>query len=200
MTTTSGVLKTLLIEEVPEAAEIIKGKEDILEALVQSYGTPKEIRSSRIDKEVVFELPEKKLGIILDGETADITGLAIYRGEIPEEFIAKQAAPCVNGYVRTSTVTTTSPTIFVTVIPSLQKAANLAALAMSNLFTHAGNVRTAKTAACAACAPPCTCSAVTLAGAGSAAYAYTPVSTVFGIAVSWNVVHVITTQIRATCT
>lgn len=199
MTQASDDLKARLIEEVPEAAGIIRGKEDLLAALAESYGAPEEIRSDPIDREVVYKLPEKKLGVIQDGQTAEITGFTVYRGEVPEGFISRQAAPCTNGFVRTSTVTTTSPAVFVTAIPSLRKAAQLAALAMANLITHVGNVGAAKTAACAPCAAPCTCTAATVAGAGTAGFAYAPVTTVFGVAVSWNVTHVITTQIRATC-
>ncbi len=152
---------SMILEELPKQDRKVLSESNLKQYLEKKHGKPQIISSSLIAIESVFETKEKKIGIIEDTNN-NITGYSIYKGDIPEAFIQIQAAPCTTGYIRTTTVTTTSPIVVVSILSGILKAgAQLAALAMANLVTHATNVSTAKIAACAPCTPPCTCSAIT---------------------------------------
>ena len=191
-------LTSLILRELPEIEEAVAGGKDLVDTLTDRYGEPELIRSNSADREIVFNLPDRKVGIIEDATSGGVSGFSIYRGEIPDAFAPRQAAPCVNGYVRTSTVTTTSPAVTVNLLNVLAAGPRLLGMAAANFIIHVQNIGTAKTTACAPCALPCTCTAVTV-GAGTAAFAYTITRRVLGVPVSASVNHVMTTNITATC-
>ena len=192
-------LTSLILRELPELEGVVAGGKDLVGALTDSYGEPELIRSNAADREIVFNLPDRKLGIIEDATLGGVIGYSIYRGEIPEAFAPKQAAPCVNGYVRTSTVTSTTPAVTVSLLSAPISGLLLLGLAAANLIVHTRNIGVAKTAACIGCLPPCTCTAVTVPGSGTAAFAVTVTRRIFGVPVVATVSHVMTTNITATC-
>ena len=192
-------LTSLILRELPEIEGVVAGGKDLVDTLTDRYGEPELIRSNSADREIVFNLPDRKLGIIEDATSGGVIGFSIYRGEIPEAFAPKQVAPCVNGYVRTSTVTTTSPAVAVNLLNLPVTGPLLLGLAAANLNVHPANIGAAKTAACAPCLLPCTCTAVTVPGSGTVAFAYTVTRRILGVPVSATVNHVIKTNITATC-
>ena len=187
-----------ILKELPEQDEKDFAGSNITAFLEQKYGKPKVISVSSEMIESVFEIEGKKIGVIKD-TNKNITGYSIYRGAIPDFFIRKQPVPCANGYSRTFTVMTTSPTIPVSVITWLLGGGPLvAALATATLIAHTSNVSTAKQNACAPCALPCTCSAITVAGAGTAGATITA-TRLWGIPVGATASYTISSRITANC-
>jgi hypothetical protein len=199
MANSSDELTSLILRELPEIEGTLADGKDLIAILTDMYGEPEQIRSNAADREIVFNLSDRKLGIIEDATSGEVIGFGIYHGEIPEAFAPKQAAPCVNGYVRTSTVTTTTLPVAVNLLNVLVTGPLLLVMAAANLIVHTRNIGAAKTAACAPCLLPCTCTAVTVPGSGTAAFAYAVTRRVLGVPVAANVSHVMTTNITATC-
>jgi len=189
---------SMILKELPEQDKMEFSGSNLTTYLEKKYGKSQLISTSLEAAESVFDIEGKKIGIIED-TIKNITGYSIYRGTIPDAFIQKQAAPCTNGYSRTTTVTTTSPAIPVSVFTWLLGGGPLVvALAVATLITHTSNVSAAKKAACAPCTPPCTCSATTVAGAGTAGAIITAIK-IWGIPVSATATYVISTRITANC-
>ncbi|MDC0598477.1 hypothetical protein OAP18_01340 [Gammaproteobacteria bacterium] len=187
---------TMIINDLPEQDRKELTGKSLKAYLEEKYGSPQVINSSLMETESVFEIGDKKVGIIEDAKQ-NITGYSIYRGAIPDTFIQKQTAPCTNGYSRTTTVTTTSLTIPVSIFTWLFGGGPVVVgLALANFIAHNSNVSTAKAAACAPCTPPCTCTATTVAGTAGAII--TPVR-VWGVPVSATATHVCNTTITANC-
>lgn len=162
-----NVIMPMILKELPEHDRREFTGIDMMDFLEKKYGKPQLISSSLLVRESVFNIEGKKIGIIEDASLRNVTGFSVYRGDIPDAFIQKQQGTCTNGYNRTSTVTTTSPMIVVSylgILGALGQIGVVAALAVANLIAHVQNVSAAKTAACAPCVLPCTCTATTVAG------------------------------------
>ncbi|MCP4023681.1 MAG: hypothetical protein GY729_17685 [Desulfobacteraceae bacterium] len=204
MTKETNEIIPMILEELPVHHKKEFVGDNLMNFLEDKYGKPEVISDTPLKKESVFDIEEKKVGVIEDPRFNIITGYCFYKGDIPDGFIQKQQAPCVNGYTRTFTVTTTSPTLVVYFINPFQTIGALlqvgvtAAFVGENLHTHLQKIAAAKASACAPCAAPCTCTATTVSGAGTSAFTYT-INSKWGIPYSANVVHVVTTTVSVVC-
>ncbi len=188
----------LIVAELPDQDKKEFSGTDLKGYLAKQYGAPHVISTTPEATESVFAIGGQKIGLIEDAK-GNLTGYSIYRGAIPDAFVQKQQGVCTNGYTLTKSITTTSPTIRVSVLTWLFGGGPMVvALALANLIAHATNVSAAKTADCAPCTPPCTCTATTVAGAGPVGVTITPIR-VWGIPVSATAVHVIATRITVIC-
>lgn len=184
----------MILKELPEQDRKEFSGKDLKKYLENKYGNPEIISSSPTAIESVFVIEGIKIGIIEDLAT-NITGYSIYRGDIPDVFIQKQPAPCINGYSRTSIVTTTSPAIPVSVIAWLFGGGPVVwALAIANFITHSGGCFGGKSGCMRTVYSTCT---VTTVG-GTAGVIITPIR-VWGIPVSATATAVCTTTITANC-